>query len=149
MTVTVSIVQPNYARATTRVAGGRPCKVPGCASKAHARGLCHKHVQRWRSRGDVTATNRPSRDYVCSRSGYVRRRVGKKLVAVHRIVMEESLGRALLPGEEVHHKNGIRSDNRPQNLELWSKSQPSGQRVDDKVAWAIELLRLYKPEMLR
>ncbi len=44
---------------------------------------------------------------------------------------------------------GMKSDNRPENLELWSKSQPSGQRVSDKVTWAIELLLLYAPEKLR
>ena len=37
----------------------------------------------------------------------------------------------------------MRDDNRPENLELWSTSQPSGQRVEDKVAWAAELLRRY------
>jgi hypothetical protein len=50
--------------------------------------------------------------------------------------------------ELVHHKTGDRKDNRPENLELWSHSQPCGQRVKDKVAWAIELLTLYAPERL-
>lgn len=57
--------------------------------------------------------------------------------------MEEMVGRQLLPHESVHHKNGQRADNRPENLELWSRSQPAGQRVEDKVRWAQEILAQY------
>ena len=67
----------------------------------------------------------------------------------HRWIMEEHLGRPLRKDESVHHKNGNRSDNRIENLELWSTSQPYGQRVEDKVAWAREILSRYDPGSLR
>lgn len=66
----------------------------------------------------------------------------------HIYVMSQSLGRPLLPDENVHHKNGQKADNRLTNLELWSKSQPAGQRISDKVTWAKELLALYEPTAL-
>ena len=64
-------------------------------------------------------------------------------VREHILVMEQKIGRHLLPLEEVHHKNAKRSDNRPANLELWSRSQPAGARVSDLVDWAKEILALY------
>jgi len=61
----------------------------------------------------------------------------------HRLIMEAHLGRTLLPNQTVHHVNGDRLDNRLANLELWSGSQPPGQRIKDKVAWAKSLIELY------
>lgn len=43
----------------------------------------------------------------------------------------------------MHHLNGDKLDNRPDDLELWTTNHPYGQRVADKIAWAKELLRTY------
>lgn len=77
---------------------------------------------------------KPDHPKAPGKGGYVRE---------HVLVMEKKLGRFLEEGESVHHLNGVRDDNREKNLELWSTSQPYGQRVTDKIKWAKEILRLY------
>lgn len=136
------------------------CTIAECAREAYARQLCKVHYRRWLSTGDP-CEDKPVR--VVSGAGYVhhgyfvvpvprelRHLTGEEPNALeHRFVMAQMLGRPIFPDESVHHKNGDRRDNRPANLELWSRWQPRGQRVVDKVAYAIEILGRYRPDLLR
>ena len=141
-----------YHYRTLKAAGlvpGKPCQAAGCDGVAVSRGYCNKHYSRLRQGVPIDSDDRrPTGTGHLDRNGYITVGVAGRRVLQHRLVMEQHLGRELLPGENVHHINGVRDDNRIENLELWTKSQPSGQRVADKIEWAVELLRLYAPDRL-
>jgi hypothetical protein len=122
-----------------------------CGNKHMANKMCAKHYNRFRVHGDPLKKRERSPSngeyvYLYMANHEMADSAGR--VFEHRFVMANNLGRSLLPHENVHHKNGVKDDNRIENLELWSRSQPAGQRVADKIEWAIELLKNYAPERL-
>lgn len=120
------------------------CSVDGCDKQSERREFCMLHYRRlWRTRSAGEAGRRRSRNgtgwYV---QGYKYISVGGKKRREHHVVMEGVLGRPLASHETVHHRNGVRDDNHPENLELWAQPQPTGQRVSDLVEWTV---RCYRP----
>lgn len=63
--------------------------------------------------------------------------------------MEKTIGRYLHKDEEPHHKNGVRGDNRPDNLELRVVGHGRGNTPKELVNWAVEILNKYSPNLLK
>lgn len=121
---------------------GTEFEKPNCyLKKTKHHFCCHKCSSEWRV-GERHHYWKGGHSVNCD--GYVYRWTKKDRGKIeHRLVYEKFIGRKLIKGETVHHKNGIKTDNRIENLELWSKAQPAGQRVEDKINWAKEFLENY------
>ena len=85
-----------------------------------------------------------------SKEGYISvyDREDRKYKPQHRVIYETHYGIKLKPHQNIHHINGVRTDNRIENLELWDTSQPKGQRVEDKILFYKNLVNEYKDHPL-
>ena len=121
------------------------CSVEGCERKHCGHGLCALHLRRKKNNRAMNApvpntkrvTSIEEMRWKRQHQGYMVGWKDGRTHFQHRVVWEQHHGRALRPFENIHHINGIRDDNRIENLELWTKAQPCGQRPEDLVEWVI------------
>jgi hypothetical protein len=144
------------------------CRVEGCLDRAMNRWMCSKHTQQ-REAGIIDGAGKKLRelmprgkrplDWRKELAGYILVRAPKDhpgarhdgSIYQHRLVVEEMLGRYLTAEEVVHHKNGVRDDNRPENLELRTsrKEHPHGHETDIRHATQVLLQQSNLPTPLK
>lgn len=131
------------------------CIVDGCNDRRKGKGFCGKHYQRNHIHGDPLICNRGEvgKGYI-NQQGYVVLRLhGHKnsdingQIKEHRLVMSQILGRPIRDDETVHHRNGVKRDNRPENLEIWTGNHSNGARLQDVYQWAIDFIKTHEHDI--
>lgn len=110
----------------------------GCLAADLSRMRGEMRRARWMARGE-------NRYIIVRQPGHPNARASGD-IPEHILVMSNYKQRPLEQDEEVHHANGIKYDNRIENLELWIKSHPAGQRVNDVIRYALEMIERYPEE---
>lgn len=148
---------PNIPIVTKRYSYGPDaiCEIDGCSSRPIGRNLCTTHYNRLFQSIEMNAPIREKKESLGYRrwrtyNGYVmvpvpegthgllRDNHHRARMLEHRYVMQQHLGRSLLKTEQVHHRNGIRDDNRIENLELKSSAHGAGISVIDDVLHCLD-----------
>jgi len=119
------------------------CSVSGCNThKSYNDGFCSKHHKRFIKYGHTDAPPEPT-GWI-NKQGYRNVSINGKDVLEHRLVMAKHIGRDLYPEETVHHMNGIKDDNRIENLQLFASRHPKGQTIEDMVEFCKDYLKEYE-----
>lgn len=100
------------------------CCVSGCNFHVHSNDFCKLHYTRNKRHGnpEIIKINTRGTGFLTP-SGYVEIGINGKKCLQHIYVAEQIFGGKLPNGYVVHHKNGIRSDNRPENLQICTSTK--------------------------
>ena len=120
------------------------CNLSDCDRPHSAQGYCQMHYLRWLRHGSTNPTRASRGSGSINRDGYRVIKINGKPCFEHRKVMADYLDRELFKDETVHHKNGVRDDNRIENLELKVSAHGPGLEIHDAIDWAKEILQRYE-----